>query len=172
MKTRRIDQVLSTLDKGVRWTGLPARVAEEMAGTRVARPVRALRWFPLLPIALATALVIASFVWPSVLEVSFGVIAIGLVPIIQKMGPLGTASTEDDEREAALRGSAWFFCLAALACLNCLGQPLLAAWGVLRHWSAEHTLIVAGTIFMLNACLFGCLPTLYASWSSRQPENE
>jgi len=75
---------------------------------------------------------------------------------------------DDDEREAALRKNSWFFCFGLLATLNCLGQPVLVVVAQLRSWPVGHTAIVVGTVFMLNACLFGNLPTLYASWSLRQ----
>jgi hypothetical protein len=38
---------------------------------------------------------------------------------------------------------------------------------VFQHWQAAHIGSVAGSVLMLNGTLFGCLPTLYASWKPR-----
>jgi hypothetical protein len=80
---------------------------------------------------------------------------------------LGSPSIDDDEREAALRKDSWLFCFGLLTVLNCLGQPALVVFAQLRSWLVGHAAIVVGTAFMLNACLFGNLPTLYASWNLR-----
>jgi hypothetical protein len=163
MKPRRIDHVLTTLDRAVRWTGIAARVRADSLDEGHPR-TRPLRWTPIVLIACSVALFASSLVWPSVFEVSLGVVVIGLLPVIQRLGPLGEPSIDDDEREAALRKDSFLFCLGLLACLNCLGQPVLAILSQLRNWQVGHTAIVAGTAFMMNACLFGSLPTLYASW--------
>jgi hypothetical protein len=42
----------------------------------------------------------------------------------------------------------------------------------LQNWQTAHSASVAGSALMLNATLFGCLPTLYASWNLRQLPKE
>jgi hypothetical protein len=95
-----------------------------------------------------------------------------MVPVIHMNGPLGNPSLEDDEREAALRKDSFLFCLGLLACLNCLGQPFLMIPSHLQNWQTAHSTSVAISALMLNATLFGCLPTLYASWHLRQLPKE
>jgi hypothetical protein len=194
MKRPVIETFLSRLDNSLRWTGFPARVADAMSGASVDRKHRPLRWFPIWPIAFSCALFIFSLTWPSVLNrFSLGgviaalvrspgaVIAIivgfmssimGMLPGVHMQGPLGKPSREDDEREAALRKDSFLFCFGLLFGLNCLGQPILMILAVLQHWQVEHSASVAMSAFMLNATLFGCLPTLYASWKLRQLPKE
>lgn len=163
--------ILSRLDKTVRWTGIPAMLAVEMSDAPSAdRKHQPLRWIPIWPIAFSGALFILSLTWPSTLNVtallmlpSLGVVILAMVPMIHMSGPLGKPSLEDDEREAALRKDSFLFCLALLACLNCLGQPVLMILSHLQNWQVRSG-SVAATALMLNATLFGCLPTLYASW--------
>jgi len=99
---------------------------------------------------------------------SLGGVIVALVPVIHTNGPLGKPSLEDDEREAALRKDSFLFCLGLLAFLNCLGQPFLMILSHLQNWQTAHSTSVAASALMLNATLFGCLPTLYASWHLRQ----
>jgi hypothetical protein len=94
-------------------------------------------------------------------------IATGVL-IIYTHGPLGKPSREDDEREAALRKDSFLFCLGLLAGLNCLGQPILLILSHWQNWQTAHSASVAISALMLNATLFGSLPTLYASWNLRQ----
>ncbi len=75
---------------------------------------------------------------------------------------------EDDEREAALRKDSFLFSFGLLACLNCLGQPLLMVFSHWQDWRTMRTFTVAISTLMLNATLFGSLPTLYASWNLRR----
>jgi hypothetical protein len=170
MKSRR-ENFLSSLDKTLRWTGIPARVAEDMSAAEPAdRKNRPQRWTPIWLIACTCALFILSLVWQSsaldVVWLSLGVVIVAALPAIHKNGPLGIPSIDDDEREAALRKDSYLFCFGLLACLNCLGQPFLMIVSHLQHWQLGHSAIVAGWGLMLNAALFGGLPTLYASWNS------
>lgn len=169
MKSRR-ENFLSSLDKTLRWTGIPARVADDMSDAEsgdVKR--RPLRWIPIWPIACTCVLFILSLVrQTSALDavwLSLGGVIMGPLAVIHRNGPLGKPSIEDDEREAALRKDSFLFCLGVLACINCLGQPFLMMVSQLRHWQIGHSVIVAGWGLMLNAALFGSLPTLYASWN-------
>jgi hypothetical protein len=68
-------------------------------------------------IACSVALFVVSSVQPSVFEISLGVVVAGLVPLVQRLGPLGNPSIDDDEREAALRKDSWLFCFGLLATL-------------------------------------------------------
>jgi hypothetical protein len=185
MKRPVIDTFLSRLDNTLRWTGIPARVADEMSDApSVDRKHRPLRWIPILPIAFSCALFILSLTWPSALDrvplgrvivtmtLSQTGVIVWIVQLIYQRGPLGKPSLEDDEREAALRKDSFLFCFGLLACLNCLGQPFLMILAVLQHWQAAHSVGVAGSALMLNITLFGCLPTLYASWKLRQLPKE
>ena len=95
-----------------------------------------------------------------------------MIPGIYLSGPLGKSSLEDDEREAALRKDSFLFCLGLLAVLNGLGQPLLMILSHWQDWKFAKTASVVTTAFMLNATLWGCLPTLYASWKLRQLPKE
>ena len=173
--------ILSTLDDSVRWTGMPARVADELSDApSIDRKHRPLRWLPIWPIAFSCALFILFVTWPSPLHlVRLAGIIVG-VQVTQLMlvlgfhvaGPLGKPSLEDDEREAALRKNAFLFCLGLLACLNCLGQPILLVLSHWQNWQTAHSVSVAISALMLNATLFGSLPTLYASWNLRQLPKE
>ena len=97
---------------------------------------------------------------------------VGMALAIYTGGPLGKPWLKDDEREAALRKDSFLFCLWPLAVLNCLGQPILMTLSHLQSWQTLHSVSVAGSALMLNATLFGCLPTLYASWNLPQLPKE
>jgi uncharacterized membrane protein YqjE len=101
-----------------------------------------------------------------------GAIIVAMAPIIYISGPLGKPSLEDDEREAALRKNSFLFCFGLLAFLNCFGQPVLMILSHLQSWQTARSASVAGSALMLNLILFGCLPTLYASWHLRQLPKE
>jgi hypothetical protein len=178
MKRPLIETLLSRLDNTLRWTGIPARVADEMSDApAVDSKHRPLRWIPLWPIAFSCALFILSLTWRSALNLlalvpSLGAVIVALTPLIHNSGPLRKPSLEDDEREAVLRKDSFLFCLGLLAFLNCLGQPLLLILSHLQNWQTVHSVSVAVSALLLNATLFGCLPTLYASWKLRQSPQE
>ena len=177
MKRPVIETLLSRLDNTLRWTGIPARVADEMSDVpTVDRKHRPLRWIPIWPIVFSCALFVLSLTWPSALLAalvpSLGAVIVAMVPVIHMNGPLGKPSLEDDERETALRKDSFLFCLGLLAILNCLGQPFLMILSHLQNWQTVHSASVAASALMLNATLFGCLPTLYASWNLRQLPKE
>ena len=144
---------------------------------------RPLRWIPIWPIAFSCALFIPFLIWPSALDrVSLGAIVAvvislgggigGLVAVTHMNGPLGKPSFEDDEREAALRKDSFLFCLGLLACLNCLGQPILMILSHRQNWQIGHIVSAAMSALILNAALFGSLPTIYASWNLWQLPKE
>src|SRR5438876_7563575 len=129
--------ILTRLDDAVRWTGIPARVADHMSDDpSVDRKHQPLRWVPLLIIAVACVQLVVCLIWPlkmdrlsleAVVSIMPGMV-LGIVTgvlIIYTHGPLGKPSREDDEREAALRKDSFLFCLGLLAGLNGLGQPIL-----------------------------------------------
>jgi hypothetical protein len=164
---------LSMLDNAVRWTGIPARVTDQMSGApSVDRKHPPLRWIPIWLIASSCTLCILCFIWPSVLLTSLGAVIASIAPSIHMYGPLGKPSLEDDEREAALRKDSYLFCFALLAFLNCAGQLLLLGLALLLNWQTTHVVFVAASALMLNLTLFGCLPTLYASWKWPQLSRE
>ena len=178
MKRPVIETFLSRLDNTLRWTGIPARVADAMSDApSVDRKHRPLRWIPIWPIAFSCALFILSLIWQSALNLmalvpSLDAVIVALVPVIHISGPLGKPSLEDDEREAALRKDSFLFCLGLLAFLNCLGQPFLMILSHWQNWQTARSMSVAISALMLNATLLGCLPTLYASWNLRQLPKE
>ena len=154
---------LSMLDNAVRWTGIPARVADQMSDApSVDRRYRVLRWSPIFLIACSCILFVLSLKWPSGLMISFGTVIAAMAPSIQMNGPLG--KSEDDEREAALRKDSFLVCFGLLAFLNCVGQLLLMTLSHLQNWETAQSVYVAASAFLLNLTLFWCLPTLYASW--------
>jgi hypothetical protein len=164
---------LSILDDAVRWTGMPARVADQMSDApSVDRKHQPLRWSPILLIALSCLLFVLSLKWPSVLLTSLGAVIPGVASSIHMYGPLGKPSLEDDEREAALRKDAYLFCFGLLAFLNVAGQLLLLGFSILQNWQTADRVFIAASALMLNLTLFGCLPTLYASWKLPKVAND
>jgi hypothetical protein len=170
--------VLSRLDDTVRWTGMPARIAAQISGDpdRIHQPRR---WSPILSIAFACSLLLISLVWPRAMDRAplgliicvMGGIWGGIISVasgIYANGPLGKSSLEDDEREAALRKDSWLFCLALLAFLNGLGQPIFMVLSHWQEWPIARITSVVTSMLILNATLLGCLPTLYASWKLQQ----
>jgi hypothetical protein len=176
--------ILSRLDDAVRWTGIPARVADDMSDDpSVDRKHQPLRWVPLLVIAFSCVLLILCLSWPlkldllspgAVVSITTGMVVSIMtgVLLIHTGGPLGKPSCEDDEREAALRKDSFLFCFGLLAGLNCLGQPILLIVSHWQNWQTAHSAIVLFCVLMLNATLLGTLPTLYASWNFRQLPKE
>jgi hypothetical protein len=184
MKRPAIEKMLSRLDDTLRWTGIPARVAEDMSDApSVDRKHRPLRWIPIWAIAFSCALFVLTLRWPSALDrvLLGGILAVvislgggigGLVLVVHMNGPLGKPSLDDDEREAGLRKNSFLFCLGLLTCLNCLGQPGLMILSHLQNWQLRHVVSVAMSALFLNATILGSLPTLYASWHLRQLPQE
>jgi hypothetical protein len=171
--------ILSVLDSAIRWTGMPARIADNMSADALDRRHRPLRWLPIWPIAFACAVVVLALIWPHVLEMAppgaliamvsgFVGTIIAMVPAIHGSGPLGKSSLEDDEREQVLRKDSFLFCLWILAAVNCVGQPILMILSHWQGWRMEQSASVVLSIMALNAALLGSLPTLYASWSLRE----
>jgi hypothetical protein len=176
--------ILSRLDDAARWTGIPARVADDMSDNpSVDRKHQPLRWVPLLVIAVPCVQLVVCLIWPAKLDhVSLGAVISVMtgmvlsfmiaVLLVYTSGPLGKPSCEDDEREAALRKDSFLFCLGLLAGLNCLGQPILLIVSHWQNWQTGHSAIVVICALILNATLLGTLPTLYASWNFRQLPKE
>jgi hypothetical protein len=176
--------ILSRLDDTVRWTGFPARVAEDLSDNpSVYRNHRPIRWTPLFVIAFSCVLLILCLSWAQKLDhVSPGVVVSIMTGMMMSIvtgawfihtsGPLGKPSSEDDEREAALRKDSFLFCLALLAGLNCLGQPILLILSHWQNWDIAHGVIVTFSAVVLNATLLWTLPTLYASWNIPQLPKE
>ena len=176
--------ILSRLDDALRWTGFPARVADDMSDDpSVDRNHQPLRWAPLLVIAFSCVLLILCLIGPLKLDLVSPAAAVSFMTamvisvmtgalLIYTSGPLGKPSCEDDEREAALRKDSFLFCLGLLAALNCLGQPILLIVSHWQNWQAVHSAIVVFCALILNATLLGTLPTLYASWNFRQLPKE
>jgi hypothetical protein len=172
MKTRG-RSFLAILDSAVRWTGIPARVADDMSDApSVHRKHRPLRWSPIWLIAFSSILFVLTLIWPAGLLTSLGALIAAMAPSIHMNGPLGKPALEDDEREAALRKDSFLVCFGLLAFLNCVGQLLLMTLSHLQNWQTGQSVFVAASAFMLNLTLFGCLPTLYASWRMPQLPKE
>jgi hypothetical protein len=168
MNTRRRN-ILSTLDNAVRWTGIPARVSDQLSGAPSNdRKHQPLRWIPIWPIAFSFMMFVLCMIWPSVLLTSIGAFIAASAPSIHMKGPLGKSSLEDDEREAALRKDSFLFCFGVMVLLNCAGQVLVLGVALLQGWDTAHAVFVAASSFSLNLTLVGCLPTLYASWRMRR----
>lgn len=171
--------ILSRLEDALRWTGIPARVADDMSDDPSVKH-RPLRWVPLLLIAFSCVLLTICLFWP--LEISPGAVVSTMTAMVLSIisgvwlahtsGPLGKPSCEDDEREAALRKDSFLFCFGLLAVLNGLGQPILLIVSHWQDWPTAYSSIVAFSALILNATLLGTLPTLYASWNFRQLPKE
>lgn len=169
---------LARLDRALRWTGIPARVAEDLSDPESPEHRRRpLRWIPIWLILVATAFFVLAVTWTRALNLALVVASLGgtmiaLMPVFYWQGPLGKPWLQDDEREAALRREALLVCLGVLAFLNCIGQPVLMMASHLQNWQTGHVASVAMAGLMLNATVFGCLPTLYASWKLKKlPED-
>lgn len=171
--------ILSRLDDALAWTGIPARVADDLSGRPSRdREHRPLRWVPLVAIGFPCVLLILCLAWPLQLDLFSPAAGVSIVTalvvgimtgvlLIHSAGPLGKPASEDDEREAALRKDSFLFCLGLLTVLNCLGQPILLLVSHWQDWQIARSVIVAFCALLLNATLLGTLPTLYVSWHSR-----
>jgi hypothetical protein len=173
--------ILSKLDDAVRWTGMVDRVSDQIAGDPSVHH-RPARWIPLLYIVTAWMLILFPLFLIVKFDLSMWDVVVVMMAIaicvtagawqIHASGPLGKAASVDDEREAALRKESLLFSLGFLAALNCVALPVLL---VLSHWQGWRTapvVAVAVSTLILNAVLLGTLPTLYASWKSRNPPKE
>jgi len=158
---------LQWMDTLVWWSGASRQVRQDMSNHADGRRHQPMRWLPLLPMAAGAGLVscATAFAMPSMM---YGVAAMLMPPAaaIALQGPLGKSSIDDDEREAALRRDAFFFCMALLALVNIVAGPVLLLSAALKGWTLEQIAGVAYALFMANMAWFVSLPTLYASWKS------
>lgn len=153
------------MDALVWWSGASDSVRHDMSRDAGERRYRPMRWLPLLPMACGAGFIFSATVF-QISSISYAIAgpAVAAAAAMALNGPLGKPSIDDDEREAALRKSAFFFCLAILACVNIVGAPLLLVAAALDGWAAERIVGVAFALFMANMTWFVSLPTLYASW--------
>jgi hypothetical protein len=173
--------ILSKLDDAVRWTGMVERVADHASGDPSVH-YRPARWIPFLYIVIAWLLIL----FPLLLIAKFDLSMWDVVGVmtglaicvtagawqIHASGPLGKAASVEDEREAVLRKESLLFGLGFLAVLNCLALPLLLALSHWQGWRTAQVVAVALSTLIMNAVLLGTLPTLYASWKSRNPPRD
>lgn len=156
---------LQRLDALVWWTSASDTVKQDMSPDGGARRYGPMRWLPLLPMACGAGFLFCAVAFPMPhLSYAAAVPAMAAAAGIAMNGPLGKPSIDEDEREAALRKNAFFFCLAILAFANIVGGPLLLVTAGLHGWAAERIIGVAFALFMANMTWFVGLPTLYASW--------
>ena len=151
---------------------MPQRVARSLSETGAGQDKhRPRRWLPLLPIIIGIGMVImVCWVRSPWTVLGMGGLIGGLIAPIKQQGPLGKPALEDDEREAAIRKSAYLFCFGALAILNVVGHPILMALCFSRNLAAERILAIEFASFFLNLALVGSLPTLHASWAPGRRE--
>lgn len=166
--------LMQGMDALVWWSGTSDKVRHDMSADADERQRLPMRWLPLLPMAFAAALLYTAVSFP-VSRMVYG-IAVPIMAVASAIainGPLGKPSIDDDEREAALRKNAFFFCTACLAFLNIIAGPILLLTSALHGWTVERSAGAAFALFMANMTCFVSLPTLYASWKlPRQPESE
>ena len=156
--------VLQRMDALVWWSGASDSVRHDMSRDAGERRYRPMRWLPLLPMASGAGFIFSATVF-QISSISYAIAGPAMAAAAMALnGPLGKPSIDDDEREAALRKNAFFFCLAILACANIVGAPLLLVAAALDGWAAERIVGVAFALFMANMTWFVSLPTLYASW--------
>jgi MFS family permease len=164
MNTKR-RTALQRMDALVGWSNGADKVRHDMVAEADARRRGPRRWLPLLPMAFGAGLVAAALTH-AVPAVLYGVagLAVAAGGSIATNGPLGKPAVDDDEREAALRRSAYFVCIALLACANIVGGPLVLVAAAWHGWGVARVLGIAFALFMANMTWFVSLPTLYASW--------
>lgn len=166
--------VLQRMDALVWWSRASDRVGHDMADHRDEGQHQPMRWLPLIPIAFGAALIFSAPAFPLPIGL-YGIAALisSVAAAIAINGPLGKPSLDDDEREAALRKNAYFFCLAFLAVFNIIAGPVVLIMAGLQDWPVERMVGVAFALFVGNMAWFTSLPTLYASWKlPKLSENE
>lgn len=165
---------LQRMDALVWWSHATDKVRHDMSSDADERRHQPMRWLPLLPMACGAGLIFyaTAFAMPHLLY-GIGAPMMTVAAAIAVAGPLGKPLIDDDEREAALRKNAFFFCMAFLAIANIVGGPILLLVAALHGWTAERIVGAAFALFMGNMTWFISLPTLYASWKlPRLAENE
>lgn len=165
---------LHRMDALVWWSNASDQVRHDMSDHTDERQHRPMRWLPLLPMACGAALIVSATALPMP-PAMYGVAGV-IAPVAAAIainGPLGKPSLDDDEREAALRKNAFFFCLAFLAVFNIIAGPVVLIMAGLQDWPVERMVGVAFALFVGNMAWFTSLPTLYASWKlPKLSENE
>jgi hypothetical protein len=157
--------LLQSMDALVWWTNASDNVRHDMSDDANERRHLPTRWMPLLPMTFGVGLIYSATATPLpywVFGVAGSIMAVGAAIAVN--GPLGKPSIDDDEREAALRKNAFFFCVAFLAFANIIGGPILLLTAALHGWASERAIGAAFAVFIGNMTWFVSLPTLYASW--------
>jgi len=158
---------LQRMDALVWWSNASDQVRHDMTSDADERRYRPMRWLPMFPMACGAGFMCAAIAYPlPLMSYAIAAPAMAVAAAIAINGPLGKPAIDDDEREAAMRKNAFFFCLAILAFANIVGGPMLLFAAALKEWAADRILGVAFALFMANMTWFVSLPTLYASWKS------
>ena len=152
---------LQRLDDTVRWTGIPAIAAQQQRRRRLLVP-------PVVALLLATGGLIyclahPSGYWPGYACLMFGFAISNFMPLLGPVIPWGSTHRVD-ERERALRRSAYLVGLASIGVASFLGLWLLVALASLGGLSVEQLVRDMAALAFYLMTLHGSVPTLWASW--------
>ncbi len=168
--------ILQRMDDGLRWTGMPRLVENDLRPDKAAPVLRRSRWLPLALLIVATLLVIRYAANPALFashdraEIVIRTVAL-LLPCMATVssffGPLNPRrrSEQVDEWEDRLRHRAMVFSVFFIGGLELAGVPIFIAVAFINRWSSPTILVEIGLWFTYLFVAFQLAATLHASWS-------
>jgi hypothetical protein len=161
---------LHRLDDAANLTGIP-QLSEKLTKQQQRR--RHLRWWPIVALTIATiglCLIFVSYPVGMVLLV----LPQGWSGFIAMFGPVKPWGTIDgvDERDIAVRRSAYLFGLALTSLFMLAGMGFLMMLSVVEQWPSDTLLRGLAALWLYDLLLLTILPTLHASWTTRPIEDE
>jgi len=152
---------LQRLDELVRWTGIPVIAAQEQRRRR-------LFVAPIVALLLATGGLVYCLAHPAgyFLGYAFLMFGFAISNFMPLLGPVipGGSTHRLDERERALRRSAYLVGLAAVGVASFAGLWLLVIVASLGALSLEQLVRDLASLAFYLMSLHGAVPTLWASW--------
>jgi MFS family permease len=173
MSTHSKKSMLQRLDALFLWTGLPQRIPSDKR--LWVRPLRRLRWIPLLVLVMQTAGIAWIFTVPGKYGAGFAAMLPGAIigGILPAFGPLRAPFGEEaDEREKNLRRDAYLMGFGAISVAAIFGIFLLAFLSTLGGWRHDLLFMAMIALTYYLVCLFSIVPTLYASWTLPKPVDD
>jgi len=159
------------LDDAAKLTGIP-QLSEKFAKQQHRRH---LRWWSVISLMLATLGFVICWMPPHS-PLGFALLAViqGIAGCLSLFGPVKPWGQMEgvDERDVAVRRSAYLFAFAVVAAILLLG--ILAVLGLIVFDAPPRLTLVSDLAGLWLYALLGIfiLPTLYASWATRPIEDE